>query len=60
MAKMVAAQSHQAEQSEMTSLSTKTQLEESSPDPDTAIFAIQHEMGPSMMILQGVELENDQ
>lgn len=54
MAKMAAAEL--AEQSE----STQTSPQESAQDPEAAIFAIQHEMGPSAMILQGVELENDQ
>ena len=55
MAKMAAAQCHPPEHSETKSLSSGTQ-----PNPDGDIFTIQHEMSPSAMILQGVELENDQ
>ncbi len=56
MAKLAAAESQPAEQSE----SIQTPLQDSPQDADAAIFAIQHETGPSAMILQGVELENDQ
>ncbi|KAK0236277.1 hypothetical protein EDD85DRAFT_954134 [Armillaria nabsnona] len=56
MAKLAAAESQPAEQSE----SIQTPLRDSPQDADAAIFAIQHETGPSAMILQGVELENDQ
>ncbi len=56
MAKVAAAESQPVEQSE----STQTLPQDSPQDADAAIFTIQHETGPSAMILQGVELENDQ
>ncbi|KAK0227419.1 hypothetical protein EDD85DRAFT_958034 [Armillaria nabsnona] len=56
MAKVVAAESQPVEQSEL----TQTPPWDSPQDADAAIFVIQHETGPSAMILQGVKLENDQ
>ncbi|KAK0458719.1 uncharacterized protein EV420DRAFT_1642445 [Desarmillaria tabescens] len=52
LARITAAQVQQAEQSQPPTQTLQ--------DADAAIFAVAHEIGPSTMIYQGVELENDQ